>query len=86
MTDNTHQFVTKGKPMRAFRLTVAIALLLAQVAFAQEDLNKFITKSHLNKIPPEIESTASPRVNADDDLTLNSLRGRIVLLLFTSTG
>ena len=72
--------------MRTFQLTVAIALLLAPIAFAQENKNKFITKSHLNKIPPEIKSTGTLRVNADDDLTLNSLKGRIVLLLFTSTG
>ena len=71
--------------MRVFPLAV-IALLLAQVAFAQQNENKYITKSHLNEIAPEIDSITSLRVNAPDDLTLNSLRGRLVLLLFTSTG
>lgn len=42
--------------------------------------------SHLGKMPPAISAESSNRVNATDEFSLESLRGKIVLLLFTSTG
>ena len=72
--------------MTTFRLAIATALLLPLVAFAGDNKNKYITKSHLNKTPPEIATAKSTKVNAKVGLTLKSLRGSLVLLLFTSTG
>ncbi len=72
--------------MTTFRLAVATTLLLPLVAFAGDSENKYITKSYLNKTPPEIATVKTTKVNAKDGLTLKSLRGSLVLLLFTSTG
>ncbi|MEM7167449.1 MAG: hypothetical protein AAF581_18455 [Planctomycetota bacterium] len=73
--------------MRLLLWSVVVALLLSSAGFGQDEKGKYTTKSHLNKVAPELALTpATPRANADKDLTLKSLRGRLVLLLFTSTG
>ncbi len=72
--------------MKAFLSVVVFVMLVPLVAFSDGDMEKYITRSHLNKVPPEIAIGKTTRVNAKDGLTLKSLRGRLVLLLFTSAG
>ena len=71
--------------MKALPSVIAFVILVPLVAFTQGDKGRYITKSHLNKVPPEIANGATTRVNAKEGLTLRSLRGSLVLLLFTST-
>ena len=61
-------------------------MLVPVVAFSEGEMDRYITRSHLNTVAPEIANATATRVNAEDGLTLKSLRGRLVLLLFTSVG
>ncbi len=46
--------------MKVFPSVIAFVILVPLVAFSQGDKGKYITKSHLNKVPPEI-------ANGDND-------------------
>lgn len=71
------------------RLILGAALLcscfLPQQLSVAEARGK-IMNSYFGKSPPEITSSAAQRLNTASDLSLEKLQGKLVLLLFTSTG
>ncbi len=71
------------------RLTImaALGVWIPGLVFSEDAVNEYLTRSHLNQVPPSLDRTPNaPSVNSEEGLTLRSLRGRLVLVLFTSTG
>ncbi|HZL73620.1 MAG TPA: hypothetical protein VFC86_14275 [Planctomycetota bacterium] len=61
----------------------AVALLLAGMAFAQEEKEKIYTNSYKGKAPPELEVEGKNWLNAKKPVKLGDLKGRVVWLEFS---
>lgn len=72
---------------RSWTLALLVPFLAPFLGFAEETTRDYLTPNHVGKNAPELPADPERMaVHAPRDITLASLKGKIVLLLFTSTG